>query len=105
MEEAEIKDSFMKFEIPKNRDGMLSTMRLIGYSLHRGKGETSYSRPLSRQDYPRFHIYLKETETTFVLNLHIDQKKPTYGDFTAHSGEYEGSIIEQEAERIKLTLR
>ena len=37
----------------------------------------------------------------FIFNLHLDQKKPIYKGAPAHAGEYEGEIIEKEAERIK----
>lgn len=65
----------------------------------------SYIKLLSSGSYPRFHIHAQETEKQYILNLHIDQKRPSYGKETAHSGEYEGNIVEKEAERIKsLTL-
>ncbi|MCH7552279.1 hypothetical protein IIB49_02720, partial [Patescibacteria group bacterium] len=51
--------------------------------------------------YPRFHIYAKEQEDTASLNIHLDQKQPSYEGSSAHSGEYEGSLIEQEVERIQ----
>ena len=61
----------------------------------------SYVRPLAAHGFPRFHIYINETEDQYILNLHLDQKKPSYGKETAHSGEYDGPIIEKEATRIK----
>jgi len=36
-----------------------------------------------------------------VFNLHLDQKRPSYGGGThAHSGEYEGEIIRGEIQRL-----
>ena len=82
-------------------------MRKIGYYfLPEKNSEMSFVRPLERSGYPRFHIYLnpdkKNKEITF--NLHLDQKRPIYKGISAHSGEYEGKIVEAEAEKIKQIL-
>lgn len=61
----------------------------------------SYVRPLSAGDYPRFHLYIKNKGEEYIFNLHLDQKKKSYGKETAHSGEYGGKLIEEEVERIK----
>ncbi|MFA4831404.1 MAG: hypothetical protein WC618_04520 [Patescibacteria group bacterium] len=63
--------------------------------------ETSYARRFSRQEYPRFHVYIDKTFDGFAINLHLDQKKPSYGKQTSHSGEYNGELVEREAQRIK----
>jgi len=60
----------------------------------------SYIKVLSGSGYPRFHIYINENENQYVLNLHLDQKRPSYGKQTAHSGEYDGKVVEDEADRI-----
>ena len=39
-----------------------------------------------------------------MFNLHLDQKKPTYEGHVAHSGEYDGELVEEEAERIRRIL-
>ena len=79
-------------------------MRECGYrlieNLHKGN-EKSYARSLDLNQYPRFHIYLDLLPQGLGINLHLDMKKPSYEGTTAHSGEYEGEIIEKEAERIK----
>ena len=64
-------------------------------------GELNCVRPLAGQNYPRFHCYIKEENGALLINLHLDQKKPSYEGSSAHSGEYEGEIVESEAERIK----
>ena len=61
-------------------------------------------RKLTYQNYPRFHIYLKQAGDKLIFNLHLDQKAPIYKGVHAHSGEYEGPIIEDEADRIKRLL-
>lgn len=75
-------------------------MRNIGYAPFRD----SYVRRIGRGAYPRFHIYVKEGENNIIINLHLDHKRPSYEGSIAHSGEYEGAIVEGEAERIKKSL-
>ena len=61
------------------------------------EGKVSYIRRLRGYHYPRFHIYIENNS----FNLHLDQKAPSYLGTPAHSGEYEGGAVEEEAERIK----
>ena len=75
-------------------------MRKCGYAPF----HDSYIRSLAPSGYPRFHLYVDETESQYILNLHLDQKRPIYGKQTAHSGEYEGEVVEEEAERIKSNI-
>ena len=77
-------------------------MRSCGYAFDREtEGEASCMRRLSGHDYPRYHAYVKMEGAALIINLHIDQKKPSYGGNHAHNGEYEGDLVEREAERIK----
>lgn len=41
------------------------------------------------------------TEDGFIINLHLDQKKPSYAGTSAHAGEYEGPVVEREASRLR----
>jgi len=78
-------------------------IRRCGYgqmSDRRG-GEKSYSKRFGALLYPRFHVYIKEKPDSFVLNLHLDQRQPSYQGVTAHSGEYDGDVVEREGERIR----
>lgn len=80
-------------------------IRRAGYAEHidRRSGETSYVRRLAPTGfYPRFHAYLHPREDgSLMIRLHLDQKQPSYGAGThAHSGEYEGPLLERERERI-----
>ena len=86
----------MKIYLAK-KENFYGFMRECGYAPSR----ESYVRTLTAHGFPRFHIYANETEDQYILNLHLDQKKPSYGKETAHSGEYDGTIVEQEAVRIK----
>ena len=90
----------MKFVIKNSGGSILTLLRKVGYSALM----EAYIRPLGRNGYPRFHIYIKKGENDLVLDLHLDQKKPVYKGATAHSGEYDSPIVEQEAERIKQIL-
>ena len=98
----------MKFII-KNRgkENLQNLMRKAGYYFFpRNESELSFIRPLERNGYPRFHIYPKinKENNDIIFNLHLDQKKPIYKGAPAHSGEYDGRVVENEAERIKQIL-
>lgn len=76
-------------------------MRRCGYGkIAKRSGEVSYARLLGRSGYPRFHAYVDMGDKGLQVNVHLDQKQPTYGAHTAHSGEYDGPVVEREAERI-----
>lgn len=89
----------MRINFPANVS--LDSQHLIkrcGYAeLRRKTGETSYVRRLRGYQFPRFHIYIEQG----FFNLHLDQKAPIYQGIVAHSGEYDGEVVEKEAERIK----
>lgn len=95
----------MTFKIGKIEKNILGMARDIGYKpiLTTDRGEINCVRPLGR-DYPRFHLYIKETPEGLIFNLHLDQRRPVYQGATAHGGDYEGAVVEQEAERIQKIL-
>jgi hypothetical protein len=65
-------------------------------------GEASFIRSLNfGQFYPRFHIYFNQLSDDLEINIHLDMKKPSYEGATAHSGEYDGELVEKEALRIR----
>lgn len=91
----------MTFTLNLNQN-LQDFMRTAGYkpiAITTG-GELNCVRPLAG-DYPRFHVYAKESSNGVVLNLHLDQKRPSYGEETAHSGEYDGELVQEERERIE----
>jgi len=94
---------FMKLFFGDFKENILNFIRECGYSpIARGvDDEWNCARSLQGRDYPRFHCYIKKEGAGLRVNLHLDQKKPSYAGSTSHSGEYEGEIIEQEGERIK----
>ena len=76
-------------------------IRSLGYGeIVNRSGVVSYTRRLAGAPFPRFHVYIDQTDTGFRVNMHLDQKAACYDDHTAHSGEYEGDIVAQEAVRI-----
>jgi len=79
-------------------------MRQLGYhpeGKDKKTGEWIFVRRLEISNYPRFHVYLKTEDKKIIINLHLDQKKPTYKGAPAHSAEYSSEIVKKEAERIK----
>ena len=90
----------MKFEIKNSGGNLLNLLRRAGYFAH----HDSFVRPIERSGYPRFHIYVEQKDDVLIFNLHLDQKRPVYKGAAAHSGEYDSSIVEQEAQRIKELL-
>lgn len=81
-------------------------MRMCGYQ-YLGQdtrtNQASFIRRAGTSDYPRFHIHAKidNASPETLVNLHLDQKKPSYQGSTAHSGEHDGEVVEREADRIK----
>ena len=94
----------MRFVCKKPRENIANLARILGYRILKGiDNEFNFVRPLAR-DYPRFHLYLREEGNKLSLNLHLDQKKPSYQGQTRHSGEYEGELVETEKQRVESVL-
>lgn len=84
-------------------DNSRNLIRRLGYAEHRDPHarEISYVRRLGTEFYPRFHVYIEEAESALTVNLHLDMKKPSYAGTSAHAGEYDGPLVEREAERLR----
>ncbi len=100
----------MKFELKNFSGNLTDAMRSAGYHYDGRDQKTNewrFYRSLSQNLYPRFHIYgvLDKAKSVAQLSLHLDQKKPLYEGSSAHSGEYEGVIVEKESERVKNSLK
>lgn len=94
----------MKFTI-KTKDNIIELIRRAGYHLGKETGaELSFARRIGGNQYPQFHIYLKQDSDKYFLNLHLDQKKPSYQGSHAHNAEYDGELVANEAERIKAMI-
>jgi len=95
----------LKFENIKENPANL--LRRAGYIFQRREGEKmSFIKPLARNGYPRFHIYAELEDKLLIVNLHLDQKRETYGDATRHHGEYEDDgALQIEAARVQQMLK
>lgn len=95
----------MRIVIPEPLpDHPVTLIKRAGYAEHRDRhaNEASYTHRLGPEFYPRFHVYIEERDGGVSFNLHLDQKRPSYGGGThAHAGEYEGPTVEREAHRIQ----
>jgi hypothetical protein len=95
--------TFISGPLPENARNL---MRRLGYGEHIGRGgQTSFSRRLSGGDFPRFHAYVEERQGGLQVNLHLDQKPANLGSGAAHGGEYEGTLVAQEMQRIASQTR
>ncbi len=100
----------MKFTLKNTKENISTLTRKISYRYLRKDEKINTHvliRTLESGGYPRFHLYLKMDKKTHELffNLHLDQKKPVYETARAHAAEYKGTVVEQEAERIKELLK
>lgn len=80
----------------------LSVLRRAGYSPFidpKTKSESFTLKPTSGF-YPRFHLYLEKKNDKVIFDLHLDQKKPGYGQGHMHNAEYDTPIVEKELIRI-----
>lgn len=96
----------MKLIIDKNKLDRAPEMWLTRqagyvYIIDRNNGQVSFVRAIARGLYPRFHLYLEEQADKITLNLHLDQKKPSYAGVHSHNAEYEGEVVEAEIDRIR----
>lgn len=95
----------MRLSFPKKQiDNPIVFIRRCGYGEYYDKRlkKVSYMKRARMTDmFPRFHVYIDERGDEVVFDLHLDQKRPTYEGVSAHSGEYEGTAVEREGERIR----
>jgi len=100
----------MKYKVKVAEIGELNIerfLRTLGWAqIYDRRGDKySYVKRLSRDFYPRLHLYVKEYPDNYVFDIHLDQKKASYEGHSAHSGEYEGEIVINALESIKSALR
>jgi len=96
----------MQFKVTtQNKFDGAAIMKRAGYHAHRDPytGKWSFARRAGGEGhYPRYHAYLIEQPGIISVDLHLDQKKASYGGGThAHAGEYDGRVVEEEAARIQ----
>lgn len=95
----------MQLKILKPKINIIDLIRSAGYS-YRGinNGDMSFIKRVGLDEYPHYHIYVKAENDNIIINLHFDQKKPSYEGASAHSGEYNGEIVEKEMERLRKVI-
>lgn len=87
-------------------DQARNLLRKAGYGEHRGfEAQLSYTRRLQSTTYPRYHVYVEDKNGGMQLSLHLDQKEASHGGGHAHSGEYNGPLVERENARIIAAIR
>ena len=95
----------MKFGIKKKvlNEKIENILKKAGYVLINSyyTKKVSFARRLTRDHYPRFHIYIKENNDIIIIDIHLDQKKTSYNNANAHNAEYDSSIIKEEVQRLK----
>lgn len=96
----------MKIKIENVKENPVNLLRRAGYVFQRRDGnEMSFTRPLARAGFPRFHIYASPSGTDLIINVHLDRKKETYGQATRHHGEYEDEgMLKEETKRLRSIL-
>ncbi len=94
----------MKFSINLSGKTLYTSMRKAGYApaYSANPSEFAFQRFLAGRPYPKFHIYcvLSQEKKSMELNLHLDQKRPSYTGSHAHNAEHDGPLLESEAARI-----
>jgi hypothetical protein len=96
----------MKFTINLSGKTIYTFMRSCGYAPAYSSGgadESVFQRLLGGREYPKFHAYCTVSPETksATVNLHLDQKQPSYQGAHAHNAEHSGSVVEAEAARIQ----
>lgn len=96
----------MKFKFPYKGFNSRELIRRCSYGewFDREYNKISYTHKLGSGNYPRFHVYLVDHDNYFEVDLHLDQKQPSYGVGHSHSGEHEGETVENEARRITTVI-
>ncbi|MBI2551865.1 hypothetical protein HYW17_01015 [Candidatus Uhrbacteria bacterium] len=86
----------MKLQFQKSEIGNAAVfIRRCGYGEYydRRMRKTSYMKRARMSDmFPRYHVYIEEQGEEVVLDLHLDQKRPSYEGSAMHSGEYDGAF-------------
>ena len=95
----------MKFAINLSGKTLYTFMRECGYAPDEFEQarELVFHRFLAGRSYPKFHAYCTVSQDTksATLNLHLDQKQPSYKGSHAHNAEHSGPVVEAEVQRIQ----
>jgi hypothetical protein len=97
----------MRIIVKQPKENSVNLMRRLGYGFQKqiSNSEIAFIRPLGSSGFPRFHIYMKKSGNDFLIDIHLDQHKETYGEAPMHHGEYENDgALAKEVKRIKELL-
>lgn len=86
----------MEFTIKQPDITVAELAQKINYEPQLEKGCGNYVKPIGKDNYPRFHLLIKQQEQQLELKLHLDQKQGEN-----HRCEYESERVTKEGERIK----
>jgi hypothetical protein len=75
------------------------------YIFDKRREQESYVKRLTRDFYPRLHLYVKETPEHFTLEVHLDQKQASYQGVRMHNAEYDGPVVEGALQDLAQKLR
>lgn len=86
---------------PPLQQHMRTILQEAGYHVFydRRTQKESFIMRISRDFYPRFHIYVAQHTPRVELDVHIDQKKQSLGS-RLHAGEYDGTVVAEEVARL-----
>ncbi len=73
--------------------------------IDRKRNQESYVRRLTRDFYPRLHLYVQETAEQFILEVHLDQKQASYQGVRMHNAEYDGPVVEAAMQDLSVQLK
>ncbi|MDD5750230.1 MAG: hypothetical protein PHU56_01065 [Candidatus Pacebacteria bacterium] len=92
----------------ENIENLMRQIRYHSWGASQKDGKLQFIRPFETGGaFPRFHIYLRYNRTNkeIDIDLHLDQRKTVYEGAKAHKGEYQGELVQEEAERIKTSIQ
>ena len=82
-------------------DHARNLLRRTGYAEQRTRsGQISYTKRVMAGRFPRYHAYVEDLNGGVQINLHVDQKEASYEGSSAHSGDYDGRVVEEEMTRV-----
>ncbi|MFH1667572.1 MAG: hypothetical protein ABH884_00940 [Candidatus Komeilibacteria bacterium] len=89
----------MKLRITNNLQySWIRILQMAGYHQH----QEGYVKRLSRDFYPRFHIYLqRENANELLFDLHLDQRAGVHEGVKAHANERDTEVVQAEVSRVQ----
>ena len=73
-----MKINILKEQMPEKAGKFIKQKAGYAHIYDRHTEKYSYMRRLTKNFYPRLHMYIKESNDMITFNLHLDQKKSSY---------------------------